>query len=82
LPGTAGALFGVAIGVPGPDGIDLLTQRLVAGGGAQRAAQVVPGGGEQAGVQLAVGRQPGAGEPRQNGWVTEAITPISPAPSR
>src|SRR6266700_4290024 len=59
--GLAGAPLGVAVGPPRPDGADLLTQRLVAGACAQRAAQVVPGGGEQAGVELAVGRQPGAG---------------------
>src|SRR2546421_46514 len=80
--GLAGALLGVAVGPPGPDGADLLAQRLVAGACAQRAAQVVPGGGEQAGVELAVGRQPGPGAAAANGWVTEAITPISPAPSR
>src|SRR6266496_478198 len=59
--GVAGAPLGVAAGPPRPDGFDLLAQRLVAGACAQRAAQVVPGGGEQAGVELAVGRQPGAG---------------------
>jgi hypothetical protein len=57
-------------------------QRLVAGTCAQRAAQVVPGGGEQAGVELAVGGQPGAGAAAAKRLVTEAITPISPAPSR
>src|SRR5215469_3899463 len=51
--GLAGALLGVAAGPPGPDGADLLAQRLVGRARAQRAAQVVPGGGEQAGVQLA-----------------------------
>src|SRR6266516_43312 len=59
--GLAGALLGVAVGPLGPDRGQDLAQRLVARAGAQRAAQVVPGGGEQAGVELAVGRQPGAG---------------------
>src|SRR6266566_2207272 len=53
--GLAGALLGVTVGPPRPDGADLLAQRLVAGACAQRAAQVVPGAGEQAGVELAVG---------------------------
>src|SRR5260221_6818539 len=61
LPGVAGALLGVAVDPAGPDGGDLLAQCLVAGAGAERAAQVVPGAGEQAGVQLAVGGQPGPG---------------------
>src|SRR5258707_8511523 len=59
--GLARAQLGVAVGPPGPDGGDLLAQRLVAGACAQRAAQVVPCPGEQAGIELAVGRQPGAG---------------------
>src|SRR5260370_41055577 len=59
--GMAGALLGVTVGPPGPDGGHLLAQRLVAGACAQQAAQVVPGGGEQAGVEPAIGGQPGAG---------------------
>jgi hypothetical protein len=39
------------------------------------------GGGEQAGVELALGRQPGRVQSPQNGAVTEAMTPISPPPS-
>src|SRR5579859_2265702 len=56
-----GALLGVTVGTPRPDGADLLAQRLVTAACAQRAAQVVPGAAEQAGVELAVGRQPGPG---------------------
>src|SRR6516165_2089492 len=59
--GLAGAPLGVAVGAPGPDGGDVLAQRLVAGPRAQQAAQVMPGTGEQAGVELAVGGEPGPG---------------------
>src|SRR5258708_37670245 len=59
--GLARALLGVAVGASGPDGGDLLAERRGAGAAAQRTAQVVPGTGEQAGVELALGREPGAG---------------------
>src|SRR6266581_3743125 len=59
--GLAHAQLGVAVGPPRPDGADLLVQRLVTGACAQRAAQVVPRPREQAGIEPAVGRQPGAG---------------------
>src|SRR5713226_7530206 len=50
--GLQRAQLGGAVGAPGPDRGDLP---------AQRTAQVVPGPGEQAGVELALGREPGAG---------------------
>src|SRR5258708_36813472 len=59
--GLAGALLGVTVCPPGPDGAVLLAQRLVTVSASQRAAQVVPGTGEQAGVGLAVGGPPGPG---------------------
>jgi hypothetical protein len=80
--GRTGAQLGVAVGADCPDGCDLLAQRLSLApprsaarrscpDPANRQVQSIPSAESRARVQL-----------RQNGWVTEATMPISPAPSR
>ena len=79
--GRAGPQLGGAVGAHRPDGGDLLAQRLVADTAAPRGAQVMSRSREQAGVQHPSAESRARVQPRQNGWVTEATTPISPAPS-
>jgi hypothetical protein len=56
--GLAGALLGVTVGPPGPDGGDLPAQLLVAGACAQRALQVVPGEPDDGRPTAAAGSPP------------------------
>ena len=54
------AQFRIAVGTPAPDGGNGVADLLVAEAAAQQVAQIVTVRGEQAGVELALGRQPGA----------------------
>ena len=55
------AQLGVAVAAAAPDAADLRAEVVVGRARAERPAQVAPGAREEAGVEPAVGRQPGAG---------------------
>ena len=44
----------------------------------QHRSKIVSGGRKEARIELPLGREPSPCAPPQNGWLTDAITPISP----